>query len=138
MEPALSAGRALPLQVAVELEESQEYERRKSSIQLQELQQQLSSLELERMQSQLACLRIEDDLNESRQQRAELAKRLAVAEERLALVMAERDEAKARLKLRRKSELFPNTPNSALSSSLTQAPISRRHKHPAATCGPGS
>jgi len=41
------------LQVAVELEEAQEHERRKASMQIQELNQRVSQLEIERMQSQL-------------------------------------------------------------------------------------
>ena len=83
----------LPSQVAAELEEAQELEGRNRSVQLLQLQQKVSSLELERMQSQLTCMRVEDQLNESRIQRTELAKRLAVAEERLVAVTAQRDQA---------------------------------------------
>mmetsp|Transcript_69032 Transcript_69032/g.114740 ORF Transcript_69032/g.114740 Transcript_69032/m.114740 type:complete len:646 (+) Transcript_69032:80-2017(+) len=82
------------MEVAVELEESQEHQERKSRVQQQELSQRLSQLELERMQSQLACLRMEEQLNDAQLARSELERRLAAAEAQTAELQSECARAK--------------------------------------------
>jgi len=72
------------MEVAVELEETCDHERRVSHMKEQELSQRLSALELDRMQSQLACLRMEEALNEERASRADVERRLGEANSRIA------------------------------------------------------
>ena len=62
--------------LAMEIEEEHELERRAASVRVEEMSQRLSAAEADRLQHQMATLRLEDQLQASQEQAAELASEL--------------------------------------------------------------